>query len=123
MWAWLSQAKRRAFPTAAVEFDPTAFFFVELFPARGCNGVKPSFAFGLGDAPLRTQPFVVGHAVQSGVERSLFDSQVLVGGLLNTLGDGIAMQRSGTREDFQNQEVEGSLETVVGAFRSSGSYV
>jgi len=105
------------------EFRPAALFFFELPAARGSNGIEPCFAPGLGDAPLRTQPFVISHAVQSRVERSFPDSEAFVRGLLNTLGDGIAVQRSGTREDLQNQEVEGSLETVVGAFRSSGSYV
>ncbi len=51
--------------------------------------------------------------MQRGIERSFFDPKVIVGRLLNALGDDITVQRPGAVEDFQDQEVKRSLEPII----------
>jgi hypothetical protein len=46
-----------------------------------------------GDTPLCFYPSGFEHALQGGVERTLFDLQQLVRSLLDVLGQGITMQR------------------------------
>ncbi len=55
--------------------------------------------------------------MQCRVKGSLFNAQVLIGGLLDPLGDSIAVQRAGPGQDLEYEKVERSLETVILVFR------
>src|SRR4029453_11031704 len=91
---------------------------------------QPPFELGLRGAPsfagqlvelgfsvvLRRSPFgldqaLLLHAVQSRIERSLFDLQHLVRQLVDTQRDAISMVRAGA-EALENQQVERALEQV-----------
>jgi len=51
------------------------------------------------------------------IEGSLLDAEPFGRGVLNGLGDGIAVQRSACREDLEHEEGERPLEDVVPTFR------
>ena len=78
---------------------------------------EPRSPARLGGTPLRLEPLVVGHPMKGWIERSLLDPQGLIRSLVNALRDGIAMQRSRAVEDFENQQIQRPLQTVILVFR------
>src|SRR4051812_29847571 len=54
--------------------------------------------------------------MQSWIERALFDSQIVVRRLVNSLCDSVAMHRSRARQNFQDEKIQCALETVILVF-------
>ena len=109
-------------PDSFGEDAPAFLFFLELPAAGRGDRVEARLAAGVGGAPFGAQPSVGCHALQGGVERTLLDPQRGIGHLVNPLGDRITVLRAAARERAEDQEVEGSLQAVVGML-GIGSYI
>src|ERR1700679_1839164 len=79
--------------------------------ARGGELVELGFAARLGRLPCGFEQLLVFEAVKRGIERSLLDLQGLAGHLLNSLGDGVAVNGA-ERDHPHDEEVEGSLREI-----------
>src|SRR5262249_54079990 len=64
----------------------------------------------LGDSPPGADPAALLESEESGVERSLVHPQHLVGDLLESSGNPVAVQRSQSLQRLEHHEVQGSLE-------------
>ena len=92
------------------ELIEALFGLLELFSAPGGELVVLGVAVGLSERPFGVDPAVLFHAVQSGVERALFDAEQIVGGALDVLDDAVAVKGAVVGESLEDEEVEGSLE-------------
>jgi len=95
------------------QLQPASLFFCELPAAGWCDGVETGLPARIRQPPLRAQPLFVRHALQGRIQRPLFDSQRIVGRLVDSLRDGVAMLRSGASQDLEDQQVECALQPVV----------
>jgi len=86
----------------AFEFAQLA---AELFSAFGGQCVIAGAPVIFRLAPLGNGPTFDQHALQRGIERSLFHLQNFVGGLLDVIGDSVAVHGPETREGFENQHI------------------
>src|SRR3954468_18070667 len=77
----------------------------ELFASGGRELVVLGFAVVLGHAPLALEPAAFFHAVERGIEGALLDLEVVVGGVADPPGDGIAVRRA-PGEGLEDEEVE-----------------
>jgi hypothetical protein len=80
--------------------------------ARGCQFVNANAAVGGGDAPFGFDQVFLEEALQSGVEGAFFDLQEIVGGSLDVLDQGIAVERL-PLERAENHHFEGAREEVA----------
>src|ERR1700733_2891691 len=88
--------------------------FFQLLPAHCSQLVIFGLAAGFSERPLRANPSALFHAVQSGVQRSLFYIQQFIGCSLNMEHDAIAVQRTNLRQRLEDQKVQTSLKVVPG---------
>src|SRR4029077_14554575 len=70
---------------------PVLFFVGKLFSAVDGQPIVASAAVVLGDAPLRADPTVLFHAVESRVERAFLDTQDVLGNHLDMESNAVAM--------------------------------
>src|SRR5438046_5057615 len=98
------------------EEHPALLFFVELPSAFRRDGIEARLPTGVGGSPVRPEPLIVSHALERGVERTLFDPERPVSRLVDSLGNRIAVLRSRARQRFENQQVEGALKAIVCVF-------
>src|SRR5262245_15351573 len=111
-----SSGESQRFPDGDRQELPPPLFVFELPAAGGRNRVEAGFPAGLGGPRLRLQPFLVGHPLKCWLERPFFDSKVLAGGLMDPPRDGVAVQRSRTRQRLEDEKVQRALQAVVGMF-------
>jgi len=81
---------------------------LELDVALRRKMVKLGFAAGLCILPLSGEESPVLQAVQRRIERALLDLQNVTGDLLDSLRDGVAVNRA-QQDHFQDQQVQRSL--------------
>src|SRR6266568_6681405 len=81
----------------------------ELFAAGRGQRVEASFAIVFGGAPLGCDPAASLQALERGIERAVFDQQLLVGRLLDRPRDALAVLRA-ENERAQDQQVERALQ-------------
>ena len=94
------------------ELLPALFFLGELFASERGKPVIARAAVVVRDAPSGGDPAILLHAVQSGVERALFDAQHLFGHFVDTEGNAPTVHRPELKR-FQDQESERALEDVA----------
>ena len=68
--------------------------------------LRPAIVFG--HAPLGGDPRALFHAMERGVQRAVFNAQLVVGCLADPFRDGVAVHRT-PRERLQDEEVERPL--------------
>src|ERR1700722_2618067 len=87
---------------------PSIRFGGELLPARSRQLVKLRLAVILTCAPERADPAAMLKPVQRGIERSLLHLEHVLRHMLNHVGNGVSVSRTGDQRP-QNQHVERSL--------------
>ncbi len=91
------------------EFVPFAGFESELAAAFGGEAVELGATIVFGGAFFGGDPATFNEAVESGIERALFDLQHVVGVEFDGFGDGVAV--GGAKEQgAEDEQVEGTLE-------------
>jgi len=90
---------------------PVEPFGGQLRPALPRQAVELGVATGLRRPPLGPKPAAVLEPVQRGVQRALLHLEGVFGDLLQTLPDGVAVERS-ERNDLQQQQVERALKKI-----------
>ena len=95
----------QAFPLGELE--------LELRGAGAGEGVEFGLASGFGGAPLGTDPALVLQAMEGGIKSALGDLQSVFAHLLDAFGDGPAVLRL-DGNDFQDQQIEGSVDEIGG---------
>jgi hypothetical protein len=68
-------------------------FALEMLGASGGKFVDADAAVRGGDAPFGFDQFFFEEALESGIERALFDLEKVVGDALDVLDEGVAVQR------------------------------
>ena len=91
------------------EFVPFAGFESELAAAFGGEAVELGATIVFGGAFFGGDPATFNEAVESGIERALFDLQNFVGAEFDGLGDGVSMCRAKEKR-AEDEEVERALE-------------
>src|SRR5467141_3297697 len=90
---------------------PVQHFSLKLFAALASEGVKLRFPAGGRVFPLRLEPALLLETVEGGIEGPLGDLEEIPGNLLNTLGDGVAVNRT-SGDNLEDEHVESSLEEL-----------
>ena len=85
---------------------------MEVLGADGRQGVNPNAAVGGGDGPLGFDQVFLEKALEGGVERAFFDLQQIVGGALDVLDEGVAVEWLAF-EGAENHHFEGTGEEVA----------
>ena len=88
---------------------------VEFFAAPGREPVKLRLAVVFADSPLGGEQAAVFETMEGGVERALLDFEGVFGGVLDRLGDGVAV-RGAHDEGAQDEHVQSSLEDIAGGW-------
>ena len=91
----------------------TAGKWRELAPPGRRDRVEAGLPARVGRSPLAVQPLLMRHPLERRIQRALLDAQRVFGGLVDSLGDGVAVQGAAAREHLQNQQVERTLKTIV----------
>ena len=96
---------------------PLGMFGVELAAASGGEGVETSAAVFAGGAPGRGDPLFLEEALERGIKRAVLDFEGFGGGLLDELGDAVAVHGSPAKgaEDDEIQSALHHFETIAGA--------
>ena len=96
---------------------PPGCFADELFPASLGETVILEFTIVIFcGLPLRADPTLALHAMQSRIERTVLHLQHAVSGALDVLGDLMAMSRS-EEECAQNDHIEGTVQEFRAIWR------
>lgn len=88
---------------------PALLLNLELLFASGGDAVKTCLSIFFRRAPLRAQPAILRHAVQGGVERTLFHAQQVRRHALDVCSDGVAMHASLRSDCLEDDERERTL--------------
>jgi hypothetical protein len=84
-----------------------------LFEAGAGEAVVLGLASAFRELPFGTDPAGLFDAVEGGIEGAFFDAEELVADTLDAGGDAVAVHGF-VLEDFEDEEIEGALEDVVG---------
>lgn len=96
---------------------PSGRFADELFPAGLGETVILEFTIAIFcGLPLRADPTLALHAMQSRIERTVFHLKDAFGGALDVFGDLMAMSRS-EEQGAQNEHVECALQEFRAIWR------
>jgi hypothetical protein len=75
------------------------------------------FAIGHSVRPLRRNPSTLLHAMQGRIKRPLLHAQNFFGGTLDVEHNPVSMQRPHLRAGLQNQQIQCSLQIILGHVR------
>jgi hypothetical protein len=83
-------------------------FLFELLAAAASQRVEARLAVIFRDAPLCFDPAALFNPVKGGIQRALLDLKHILGKLMNSLPDAVAVHRS-ERQRLENQQIESAL--------------
>src|SRR5207248_8279497 len=86
-------------------------FFHELFASRGGERIEARLAVVDRYAPLAGDPAALLETLQRGIERSVLDEELLVGGLLDGVRDALAVLRP-PDEGAEDQQIQRALQQL-----------
>jgi hypothetical protein len=92
---------------------PAFLFEREAFAAGDGELIDTGAAAGVLGDPVGLDPAGLFEAVESGVERTLFDLEDFTGAFNDGGEEGVAVEGGATGEDFENEEVERALEGIL----------
>src|SRR5277367_3158270 len=84
----------------------------QLFFARSCELIDTCPPAAILADPLGTNPSILLHAMESRIERTLLGTQHVTGQLADRSHDGIAVQAGPAGKNFQNQQIERTLQRI-----------
>src|ERR1700730_10287367 len=90
---------------------PASQFPIELFPSLARQRVELRCAAEAGILPFRCDPSLMFQTMKGWIEGALADGEDLAGEQLDLFGDAPAV-RGFTREQLENQQIEGSLQQI-----------
>src|SRR6266852_6390145 len=90
---------------------PTGMFRREVPPARGGQAVKFCAPVICGSSPFGFDPSFLQEPLERRVERAVLDLENVLRGLLDELGDAVAMHRPPAKR-AQDEQVQGSLQEI-----------
>src|SRR5712692_5356808 len=90
---------------------PTGMLRREMPPARGGQAVKFCAPVICGSSPFAFDPSFLQEPLERGIERAVLDLENVLRGLLDELGDAVAVHRPPAKR-AQDEQVQGSLQEV-----------
>ena len=95
------------------EARPALGFSVELLLALGGQAIKLGAAIVFGSSPFGFEEATKLEAMECWIERAFFYFEELLGGLVNPLGDGVAVLRA-PDERLEDEHLERALDEIAG---------